>query len=199
MRRIAMVMVTAGLLACAAAGCRTDAARAAASVTVDSALNRDEALRRFRSALPAPVALAGGASSRAALAEAWTAGLAGSDTATLRRLVLSQAEFAWLFYPTSPQGLPPYDLSPGLMWDMLSRQTERGINYELRHLAGKPLTFAAMDCGEKPSIEGDNRLWGPCLMTLVVNRHDTLRARLTGPIIERQGRFKFVSYTNELD
>ena len=36
-------------------------------------------------------------------------------------------------------------------------------------------------------------------MTVTMGQRDTMRARLTGPVVERDGQFKFVSYTNDLD
>ena len=54
------------------------------------------------------------------------------------------------------------------------------------------------DCGSEPAIEADNRVWGPCTIT-VERGSDTLVTRLTGPILERGGRYKFISFTNDLD
>jgi hypothetical protein len=166
---------------------------------VDSALPRALELARFRAGTDSMVALSGGAGSLHDLATRWTAAIAASDTITLRALVIDRAEFGWLFYPSSAQGRPPYDLSPALMWDLLGRQTDAGIGYLRRALDGRPLGAGGVDCGVEPMREGANRIWGPCFMTLVLANGDSLAARLTGPVIERDGRFKFVSYTNDLD
>lgn len=187
------------LLAVAATGCRTADVRASERPVVDSALSRDLELARFRSGTDSTATLTGGARSPSELAAEWVAAVARSDTTDLRRMALSPAEFAWLFYPTSPQGLPPYDLSPALMWDMLSRQTDAGMTYVLGRLGGKPLSLGRLDCGEISAVEGENRIWGPCVMTVRGGEGQAIAARLTGPIIERQGQFKFVSYTNDLD
>lgn len=196
MGRLAGVMA---LLALAATGCRTADVRASERPLVDSALSRDLELARFRSATDSTATLTGGAVSPSELAAAWVGAVARSDTAELRRMVLNSAEFAWVFYPTSPQSLPPYDLSPALMWDMLSRQSDAGMTYVLGRLGGKPLSLERLDCGDVPVLEGDNRIWGPCVMTVRGGKGRSIATRLTGPIIERQGRFKFVSYTNDLD
>jgi hypothetical protein len=192
-------VLSAWLLGLAVTACTSDNGLAGGGLTVDSVLPREEALRRFRAGLGETRQLVGGAASPANLGRAWVAALSAADTVTLRQLVLSRAEFAWIFYPTTPQGLPPYDMSPDLMWTVLSRQTENGIAYELRHLAGKPLRFTGLDCGDSASVEGRNQVWGPCIMTVTMGQRDTMRARLTGPVVERDGQFKFVSYTNDLD
>jgi hypothetical protein len=186
----------------AIAACGPDAgappAGAGAGAVVDSAVPRDEALRRFREGL-APVDTLAGPASRDSLVAAFVTAVATHDTAALGRLVLDRREFAYVFYPTSPQGLPPYDLSPQMMWDLLTRQSERGVGDLLRRIGGKRPELAGYDCGPEPVREGENLIWTSCRMTLAVPPADTVAARLTGPIIERGGRYKFISYTNELD
>ena len=189
-----------GLLLGAIAGCGTDtgAPPAPAGAVADSAIPRDEALRRFREGL-APVDTLAGAASRDSLVAAFVAAVATHDSAALRRLVLDRREFAYVFYPTTPQGLPPYDLSPQMMWDLLTRQSERGLADLLRRVGGKAPALAGYECEPEPAREGKNLIWTGCRITLTVPPADTLAARLTGPIIERAGRYKFVSYTTELD
>ena len=187
------------LLALAVSACNTVNAGAAERAVVDSALSRDSALARFRGSGERVMKLSAGAASKRELVGAWVAAVERSDLPALRRLVLSRAEFGWLFYPTTPQGLPPYDVAPDLLWDMLARQTDAGMDYVLKRFGSRPLRLARLDCGEAPSVEGENRLWGPCVITVVRGAGDSVSARLTGPIVEREGRFKFVSYTNDLD
>lgn len=184
----------------AVVGCGTDAGGSPvrAGAVVDSAVPRDEALRRFREGL-APVDTLAGPASRDSLVAAFVAAVATHDTAALGRLVLDRREFAYVFYPTSAQGLPPYDLSPQMMWDLLSRQSERGLGDLLRRVGGERPALAGYDCGPEPVREGDNLIWTSCRMTLAVPPAETLAARLSGPIIERDGRYKFISYTNGLD
>jgi hypothetical protein len=38
---------------------------------------------------------------------AWVKAMEAADTAALKRLLISRDEFAWLYYPTASQGLPP--------------------------------------------------------------------------------------------
>lgn len=182
----------------ALAGCQPEP-ETTADVASDIARPRDEQLARFRTGLTEAAGLTGGTTSRDELVERWVAAVAATDTTAIRRLLLDRAEFAWLFYPTTAQALPPYDLPPGLLWDMLSRQSNAGMEYVFRRWSGKELVLEGYDCGTGPVAEGDNLIHGPCVMRIVVDGRDTVAARLTGPIIERAGTFKFVSYTNDLD
>src|SRR5262245_9032664 len=91
----------AGLLA----GCEGKPAQLAASApaaptrVVDSVLPREVEIARFRAGLPPVASLSGGASSREALIRRFVTALETSDTAGLRNLLMSRAEFAWLYYP----------------------------------------------------------------------------------------------------
>jgi hypothetical protein len=167
-------------------------------VHVDSVVPRAEALRRFQQDLPTLDSLHGGARSRDSLVHRFVRALEQQDTTALRGLLLNKAEFAYLYYPTSAQGLPPYDLSPGLMWFLLEGQSEKGIRHAVEQLGGRPLRFSGYRCAGAPATEGENQLWGPCEVVRVQAQGDTVTDRLFGPIIERGGRWKFVSYANKL-
>ena len=47
-------------------------------------------------------------------------------------------------------------------------------------------------------MEGENTLWGPCLIHTTQRGGDTLSQRLFGPIVSRGGQYKFLSYSNKL-
>jgi hypothetical protein len=184
------------LLATAACDRRPESAHA--ETVVDSALPREVMLERFRAHLVAPESLSGGERSRDALVRAFVRALETSDTAALRRLTLTRAEFAWLYYPTNPQGLPPYSLAPGLMWDMLELRSGRGLYHLMEQRAGRPLGYVGHACDERVSVEGRNRVSGPCLIRRRVDG-SVQTERLFGLLLERDGRFKLVSLANALD
>ena len=193
------------LAAVAACGSVTPDDRATAARTashagvVDSAVPRDEALRRFRAGLPEPDGLdAAAAPSRDALVRAFVGAVEAGDTARLRSLALTRAEFGWLYYPTTPQGLPPYDLSPSLLWFLTDGGTAKGVRRLLDERGGQPLAYAGYRCDPGSSREGANTVWGPCLVRRVQAPGDTVEVRLFGLILERAGRFKFVSLANKL-
>ncbi len=193
---LAVVALSTAALACRTADGRAPEARAAAP-PADSGnvgVTREEDLRLFRAGLPPVDSLAGGAPSRDALVRRFIAALEKSDTAALRDMLLTRAEFAYLYYPTTPQGLPPYDLNASLLWFMQSRRGEVGAARLLTHVAGRPLGYLGYECDPLASREGENAVWGPCTL-----RFRDGKQRLFGLIIGRGGKYKFVSYANKLD
>ena len=165
----------------------------------DSAHGVAEQLRRFRATLDdSPGHLGGGEGSRDALVRAFADAVARHDTAALRRLHLSRAEFAYLYFPTNPAAHPPYELDPALLWFRLAGETEKGMARLLPRYGGPGFSLLGYACPAEPQVQGANRLWGPCTTRVRTAAGDTLALRLFGPILERDGRFKFVSYFNKL-
>ena len=187
------------LLSLLAACPPADRAAVRAEEAVDSARSREEALAQFRTGLPEVTALDGGAESRDALFAAVVRGIETGDSTALASLVLSRAEYAWLYYPTSAQGLPPYDLAPGLYWFMLEGRNRQGISFLLRERAGKPLRVVGYECGPTVTTEGANHLHGPCVIRRLQAPGDTVTERFFSQIIERDGRFKVVAYYGDSD
>jgi hypothetical protein len=183
------------LAACGPSSASTPAAHR--PVHIDSLVPRAEALRRFRSGIPRLDSLSGGVTSRDALVRAYVRAIEKRDTVVLRRLLLARSEFAYLYYQTSPQGLPPYDLTPDLMWFMLSTGSEKGLTRALTELGGHPLGYTGYVCDSVPSRQGANTVWGPCAVHLHPKGGDSTSQRLFGLIVERDGRYKFVSYANK--
>ena len=165
---------------------------------MDSVVPRAVALERFRAGLDSLDTLAGGAPSRDALVRRFALALEGRDTAALRTMALTRQEFAWIYYPANPQGLPPYDLGPDLMWFMLVENSRKGLAHALEERGGRQLGFVGYSCDPRPSRERANTAWGPCVIRRVQAPGDTTAERLFGLIIERGGRFKFVSFANRL-
>jgi hypothetical protein len=165
---------------------------------VDSFIPREVALERFRKGSTRVTELEHAAPSRDALVHDFVRALERRDTTTIRHLVVSRDEFAWLYYPTSKQGLPPYSLNPDLMWFMLVEQGNSGMTRAFNQLGGTHLSYAGYRCEGSSTTEGENTLWGPCLVRLVQAPGDTAEARLFGPILRRGGRYKFLSYANKL-
>jgi hypothetical protein len=195
------ILLAAILLSALAACDRRPSAGAPASpppTHVDSVVPRAIALERFRTGLDTIDALAGGSPSRDALVRRFVVALERRDTTDLRTMQLTRGEFAWLYYPTNAQGLPPYDLSPDLMWFMLTENSRKGLAHALEERGGRRLGFVGYACDPQPSREGANTVYGPCVIRRAQARGQTTEERLFGLIIEREGRFKFVSYANRL-
>jgi hypothetical protein len=184
------------LVACGRSSATTPAAHR--PVHIDSLVPRAEALRRFRSGTPRVDSLSGGVTSRDALVRGYVRAIEQRDTLVLRRLLLTRSEFAYLYYPTNPQGLPPYDLSPDLMWFMLSAGSEKGLTRVLAELGGQRLGYTGYVCDSVASRQGANTVWGPCAVHLRPKGGDSTSQRLFGLIVERDGRYKFVSYANKI-
>lgn len=170
----------------------------ATRATVDSTLTREEALHRFRIGLDSISDLANGTTDQTDLVKRFVSAIGARDTAALGELALTKQEFAWIYYPTTPQGLPPYDLAPSLLWFLVEGRGAQGLARALRTLGGQPIIYSSHSCDTEPSIEGNNRIWGPCQVTIRTNG-TTSTLPLIGQIIERNGRFKFLNYTNKLD
>jgi hypothetical protein len=165
---------------------------------VDSYLPPEEALRRFRSGIAArPTALGGGAPTRDSLVRLLVIAVDRRDTAMVNRLVLTRAEFAYLYYPSAPLARPPYELDPQMMWYQLVSQSEKGIVRAFDRLGGTRLRHVGHACADAER-QGENRVWSGCTVTLVAGGRDTTRQRIFGSIVERGGRFKFVSYANDM-
>jgi hypothetical protein len=175
------------------------AAAAPSAGVIDSALPLEEELRRFRADLPhVPVALTGGATGRDALAREFAGALTRADTASLRRMLLTKAEFAYLIYPASSYTRPPYRQAPSLVWMQLEQGSETGLRRLLARRAGRPIAHAGASCMAAPEVAGASRLWRQCRLRSVPAPGDTVAERLFGVIVEHRGRFKFASYANEL-
>lgn len=196
-REWAWTVLLAGSAACGSPDARAD--HLVSGRVVDSILPREEALRRFREGLPRADSLAGGAESRDGLVAAFLRALSAADTGALNDLAISRSEFGYLYYPTASEGLPPYDLEPGLMWFMLFEKSNQGIRKALQLYGGSPLPLVDYDCGQSQAKEGENTVYGPCIVRWRGKTGDTVSARLFSKILGRDGRFKFLSYGNRLD
>lgn len=165
---------------------------------VDSVLPMDESLRRFRADLPeAPTDLAGGSTSREALVRTFVQALERSDTLALASLVLSRAEFAYLYYPSSPLAAPPYQLSPSLMWFQLQENNRKAGAALLGKRGGVHLEYLGHDCAASER-QGANTIWSKCRVLRRSSDGVEQSERLFGTILERNGRYKLVGLSNEL-
>jgi hypothetical protein len=168
----------------------------ASAQVVDSLLPMEEELRRFRADLPAPAALSGGERSRDRLVRRFVTALETRDSAALRAMLITKAEFAHLYFPVSEYTKPPYRQKPSLVWFRMTAVSEQGLSRALARDGGSPLRFQGYRCETTPTRRGPNRLWQGC--RLRVGGGGTVRERrLFGTIIERGGHFKFLTYATE--
>ena len=169
------------------------------TAVVDSARGWNERLARFRANLPPETELTGGRASRDELVAAFIEAVEANDTALIRSLAITKAEFGYLYYPTTPQAHPPYDLDPALMWLTMFEHSNRGAGRLFAVAGGRSLDFEGYSCPPDASHEGDNIIWGPCTVRVRNPSGDMVDARLFSLIIERAGTYKFLSLSNKLD
>lgn len=199
-------VLTAALIS--AAACRTRDASAslppraslpAGGGVVDSAIAPAEALKRFRAGLD-PVAGfdRNAARSRDLLVARFLDAVAARDTAALRRLRLSRAEFAYLYYPSTQYTRPPYETAPDILWQLMSERSASGMRRAVARVGGGPIRLVGYACEPEPKLEGRNRFFERCRLRYQRAGADSIeQRRLFGSIIARDGRYKFVSYAND--
>ncbi len=173
--------------------------RAQPGYVIDSILPVEEELRRFRASVPgdSAVALVGGSRSREALVRRFVRALAANDSADLQAMAVRSREFADLYSPESPYTHEPYRQSPALAWSLIQNPSSSGLTRLVRRLGGKPLGYVSHRCEPTVGREGRNTRYKGCLVRITDGAGDTATKRYFGSIIERDGRYKFLSYTNQ--
>jgi outer membrane receptor protein involved in Fe transport len=171
----------------------------AGKLDVKNLLDSPYEVRRFRATVEdEPAALSGGAESREALIERFVQALEDTDVAALGSLALSRAEFAYLYYPHTRFTRRPYELSPALVWFQMENYGGKGLNRALSRYGGRPLGFTGHRCADEPELEEHNRIWSGCVLDRVDESGTRETLPLLGPILERDGHYKFVSFANRL-
>ncbi len=181
----------------AARAAQDSANRAQPGYIVDSIFPAEEEIRRFNEGVPRPEGLTGGARSREELVRRFAAALRTSDTAALRALHVTRAEFGYLVFPESPHVRPPYKTKPLVIWMQLMSESQRGMARLLERAAGSSAQISQLRCPREPTLEGANRSWRDCTVLLSGASAEARRLHLFGPILERDGRAKFLSYATD--
>ena len=161
--RLLAVLLLLSVIAACQSGPRHPLRTAA---VVDSVVAPDVAIARFRAGLFEPTVLAGGAPTRDSLFNLALRAISERDTALMRRLTLTKAEFAWLYYPTNPQALPPYDLDPQLMWFLTLGNSDNGLREALNAYGGRSLSYRGGRCEGDSSVQGSECALGTVLARL---------------------------------
>ncbi len=173
--------------------------RASPGYIVDSILPVAEEIRRFRTAMGGATVTRLGASSasREALVARLAVAVAANDDRALGQTVVTAREFIDLVYPESPYTKPPFRQAPGLVWTLIREPSESGRRRLLARLGGQPLTVTRVTCEGTPDVQGRNRLWKECTVRYSSGSERERDGRLFGSILERDGRFKFMSLANQ--
>jgi hypothetical protein len=199
-RPLAFVLAATIVAACDRAQTPSaDRADRPAGYVVDSSHSIDTLLARFRATVAdTPTTLVGGEASAERLAREFLRAVSSNDSASIRRLVVNRAEFAWLYYPHTRFTKPPYELDPDLLWLQLNESSEKGIVRALRRYAGSSLRFEALVCPDSGAIEGPNRVRIGCQVRFANADSAARTMRFFGSLLERDGRWKIISYANDL-
>lgn len=200
-----MLAAAACSVACdrtAAATARTTDSSAVAAPNggvIDSILPMAEYFRRFRAGLDTVDGFAGGASSQETLVRRLLTAIAARDTTAVRTLMLSRAEFAWLYYPDHELAKAPYEIAPSYIWGQMQDGSVKGITRAFERLGGKPLVFRSLSCDPvAKKVVGATTEYARCVVTVDGTGLSRQDVRLFSAIVERDGRFKFLSYANDL-
>lgn len=178
-------------------GREPDAAAAAAGTIVDSILPIEEEVRRFTEAAgPAPTSLDSEWTSVDALARDFVQALAARDTAFLTRVIVTPAEYIAFYFPHSVYMEPPYQMDPATIWFQMSSGSSRGLGRALARFGGKDLEMEGYAC-DVAVQQGPNLVRERCRLRLRLDG-ESLEIRLFGPVLERDGRVKFLTYGNDL-
>ena len=194
-------LIIAGALGTAVACGREprQAAEVPSGGVVDSTLPMPELIRRFQATVAdTPSTLVGGADSPEALTRLLLSTLAARDTAVLRTLIVSRAEFAFLYFPHSQYTRPPYELAPELVWLTMVSASEKGAGRLLTRFGGRSLRFERLECTDGTDEEGPNRIQRGCRVRFAVPDSGVREVQLFGALLQRGGRYKFLSFANDL-
>lgn len=179
-------------------GSEASEAVAAPQLVVDSARPMADLIERFQHGLPIAERMENGEPSKEALVRAFFTALYRRDTTVVAKLFITRAEFAYLYFPSSRLSRPPYEIDPAFAWFQLSSDSEQGVRKALERLGGRRMKYLGFSCGPDPVDEGAVRSWQSCVVRWRNPGGEEFEAALFGSIIERDGRFKFFSYTNDL-
>lgn len=201
---VVAVLVVGGLSACEpgsgseVGGSDSDGLAVASEPSVvDSIRTVAEELRLFRSTLPHhPDRLTGGASSLDGLVETLVAAVNAGDASAAAALAVTRSEFAYFHYPHSPYAKPPYELSPALVWYRLTSSSARGMTRLFATFDDRTLNVGEITCAE-PAEAGSARIH-ECSVGVLDASDAWVDVRLFGPILERDGSYKLLSFANDL-
>lgn len=166
---------------------------------IDSARPIPEEIRRFAARIGGePVASFAHASASAdALIRRVVRDVTAADSTDLASAAITPREFIDLVYPSSPYTHPPYQQPPDLVWMQIANPSAAGYRRLLARRGGQVFSYVAHACARKPERQGSNTLIADCVITVRDPSNAQIKQRWFGSIIERDGRFKILSYSNQ--
>jgi hypothetical protein len=174
-----------------------DSLRKTPGYVIDSVFTPEENLRRFQATVTAPSGnrVSGGAPSTDALLRRYWALLAAGDTLGMTPLIVSRAEYAYLYFPESVEGAS--GMPPAVGWELIVRQSGRGLSRALFQAQRGPAPIVRTICSDEPRVMGKSKLYGPC--GVVIRRDGTEETLwIAKSLLERDGVHKLLGLQNEL-
>lgn len=174
-----------------------DSLRKTPGYVVDSVFSPEENLRRFQATVsgPAPARLTGGAPTTDALIRRYWELLVAGDTLAMTPLIVSRAEYAYLYFPESTEGAS--GMPPHIGWELIMAQTGRGLTRALVAAGKGPATVLRTQCSDEPRRVGRSSVYGPCAVVIRRNGFEET-IWLAKTLIERDGIHKLLGLQNEL-
>lgn len=121
------------------------------------------------------------------------------DTAALRTLALSPREFAWLYAPDARLSQPPYSMPPAAHLLFLTGASDDGMVKLANEFPKGTLHVLRHHCDRPARQEAGQTVWEYCLVDYRAGKDTATKSSLLhGAVVERGGRFKFVSLGNRL-
>ena len=166
---------------------------------VDSARPIPEEIRRFAARVGGdPVmSFAYASASRETLIRRVVRDVTQADSTDLAAAAITPREFIDLVYPSSPYTHRPYEQPPDLVWMQIASPSATGYRRLLARRGGQAFTYVGHTCASKPDRQGPNTLYVDCFITVRDPQNAQIKQRWFGTIIERDGRFKILSYRNQ--
>jgi hypothetical protein len=117
------------------------------------------------------------------------------DTLAMTPLIVSRAEYAYLYFPESIEGTS--GLPPAVGWELIVRQSGRGLTRALFQAQRGPATIVRTVCADAPRRMGRNTLYGPC--GVVIRRGGVEETVwIAKSLVERDGVHKMLGLQNDL-
>ena len=166
---------------------------------IDSARPIPEEIRRFAARIGGdPVtSFAHASASRETLIRRVVRDVTHADSTDLAAAAVTPREFIDLVYPSSPYTHPPYEQPPDLVWMQIASPSAAGYRRLLARRGGQAFSYLGHTCAGKPDRQGPNTLYLDCFITVRDPQNERIKQRWFGTIIERDGRFKILSYRNQ--
>lgn len=166
---------------------------------VDSIHPIEEEIRRFKATIGGePVqAFLHASSSREDLVRRVVHDVASGDSTDLASLAVTPREFIDLVYPSSPYTHPPYRETPSMVWMQIANPSNAGFLRLIRRLGGQPFQYESHTCRKAAERQARNTLWLDCTIRVLTPQRETTTQRWFGTIIERDGKYKVMSFRNQ--